>query len=122
VETVYQVRLGYGTSTFGGRQVKTCKHCGKQFAIGPSQSTKLFCTSECSKNYHRPSVPIRIVVITPCLECGDPVPHTVKGDKRYCTARCRNRARKRRFLESRKGLTTEIPRLKMAPPQKRIWD
>ena len=102
--------------------MKTCKHCGKQFPIGPSQSTKLYCTSNCAKAHQKPSVPIRIVVITACMECGDPVPYTVRGDKRYCTIKCRNKARKRRFMETRKGLTTEIPRLKMAPPQKRIWE
>jgi len=102
--------------------VRTCKHCGKAFSIGPSQATKLFCTSRCSTEYRRPSVPIRIVVAVPCLECGDPVPYTVRGDKRYCTIRCRNKARKRRFSETRKGLATDIPRLKMSPPQSRIWE
>ena len=117
-----EVRLGYCTRSHGEDQVKTCKHCGKEFPIGPSQKTKLFCTSNCAKAYHKPSIPIRIKVADLCHECGNPILQSVRGDKRYCSITCRNKCRKKRAIKERAKVFYEPKRLNAAPPQSRIWD
>ena len=102
--------------------MRTCKHCGKEFSIGRSQEGKLFCTSRCSQKYHRPSVPIRIIVAALCVECGEPILQSVRGDKRYCSITCRNRTRKRKFIADRAKIPYTGKKLNAAPPQSRIWE
>ena len=102
--------------------MKTCKNCGKEFPIGRSQKTKIFCTSNCAKAYHKPSVPIRIVVATPCLQCGIPMKQSIRNDKRFCSISCRNKSRRRKGIERRAKTFYEPPKLSGAPPQSRIWD
>ena len=101
--------------------MKTCKHCGKTFTVGPSQATKQFCTSRCSQKYHRPSVPIRIVVAALCVTCGEPILQSVRGDKRYCSIKCRNKARKARGIKERAKVPYTGKKLNAAPSQSRIW-
>ena len=102
--------------------MKTCKHCGKEFSVGPSQFTKQFCTSKCSQRYHRPLVPIRIVVAALCVECGNPILQSVRGDKRYCSVTCRNKCRKKRAIKERAKIPYTGKKLNAAPPQSRIWE
>jgi len=100
--------------------MKTCKTCGKKFPVGLSQGHKVFCTSSCAQAYHRPTVPIRIIVATPCLECGVLMEST--KDKKYCSLSCRNRSRRRKGVQRRAKTFYEPKGLNPTPPQKRIWE
>ena len=100
--------------------MKTCKACGKTFEPRRNQPLKQFCTSDCQQAYHRPSVPIRIVVATPCLECGALMEST--KDKKYCSLSCRNRSRRRKGVQRRAKTFYEPRGLNPTPPQKRIWE
>ena len=101
--------------------MKTCKHCGKEFSVGPSQFTKQFCTSKCSQRYHRPLVPIRIVVMIRCEGCGELMKPREGVNKRFCSRLCRSRVAKARLKAATKDRPITPPRLNVPPPQKRIW-
>jgi len=102
--------------------MRTCKSCGKTFEPRRNQPLKQFCTSACAQSYHRPSVPIRIVVATSCPQCGKPIVLNAGGNKVYCSLSCRNKSRRIKGVHRRAKEFYEPRGLNPTPPQRRIWE
>ena len=92
-----------------------CRVCGTEFLRRRNQASKVFCSDRCRRSTYVKRVLV-IKVMVPCRTCGKEF--EPRFGKKFCTDACR----KKHNYKRREGKNTLPPRLKVPPPQSRIWE